>query len=74
VACIHTFRPNASVGGIPLTDGFPSRRATTTLGYVAATDADVVVRVIAWEVADDVHAFECALVSLWGLEGTTRTD
>ena len=55
--------PNASVGGIPQTDDFPSRHATTTLGYVAATDADVVVRVMA-RVADAVHVFERALVGL----------
>ena len=56
--------PNAIVGGIPQTDDFPSRRATTTLGYVAATDADVVVRVMAREVVDAVHVFERALVGL----------
>jgi len=57
--------PNTSVlGGIPPTDDFPARRATTTLGYVAATDADVVVRVMAREVADAVHALERALVGL----------
>jgi hypothetical protein len=55
--------PNAAnVGGISPTDGFPARRATTTLGYVAATDADAVVRVMSREVADAVHALERALV------------
>ena len=57
--------PNAaSVGGIPPTGDFPVRRATTTLGYVAATDTDTVVRVMAREVADAVHALERALVGL----------
>ena len=56
--------PDASVRGIPPTDGFPARRATTTLGYVAATDADVVVRAMAREVADSIHALERALVGL----------
>jgi len=56
--------PNASIGGIPPTDDFPARRVTTTLGYVAATDADAVVRVMAREVAHAVGALERALVGL----------
>jgi len=56
--------PNASVSGILPTDDFPARRATTTLGYVVATDADAVVRVMAREVADAVGALERALVGL----------
>ncbi len=56
--------PSAAVGGMPPTDDFPARRATTTLGYVAATDADAVVRVMAREVVDAVHALERALVGL----------
>jgi hypothetical protein len=59
-----SFDPNASPGGIQPIDGFPARRAMTTMGYVAATDADVVVRVMAREVADAVHALERALVGL----------
>jgi hypothetical protein len=55
---------NASVDGIPPTDVFPAQHATTTLGYVAATDPDVAVRVMAREVADAVHAFKRALVCL----------
>ena len=54
----YTFSdPNASVDGIPPTDVFPAQRATM-LGYVAATDPDVAVRVMAREVADAVHGFE----------------
>jgi len=56
--------PSAAVGGMPPADDFPARRATTTLGYVAATDADAVVRVMAREVVDAVHALERALVGL----------
>jgi hypothetical protein len=52
------------VGGMPPADDFPARRAMTTLGYVAATDADAVVRVMAREVADAVQALERALVGL----------
>ena len=51
--------PNASTSGILPTDVFPAQRATT-LGYVAATDPDIFVRVMAREVADAVHAFERA--------------
>lgn len=43
---------------------FPMRRAATTLGYIAATDADAVVRVMAGEVGDAVHTLERALVGL----------
>ena len=52
------------VGGLPPANDFPARRAMTTLGYVAATDADAVVRVMAREVADAVQALERALVGL----------
>jgi hypothetical protein len=45
-------------------DDFPMRRITTTLSYVAATDADAVVRVMAREVVDAVHTLERALVGL----------
>lgn len=45
-------------------DDFPVRRTTTTLNYVAATDADAVVRVMAREVVDAVHTLERALVGL----------
>ena len=48
-------------GNIPLgDDDFPVRRATATLGYVAATDADAVVRVMAREVGEAVRALERA--------------
>jgi hypothetical protein len=47
-------------------DDFPTRRAATTLAYIAATDADAVVRVMAGEVGDAVHTLERALVGLWG--------
>jgi len=52
------------VGGLLPGNDFPARRAMTTLGYVAATDADAVVRVMAREVADAVQALERALVGL----------
>lgn len=45
-------------------DDFPARRATATLGYVAATDADAVVRVMAREVGEAVRALERARVGL----------
>ena len=45
-------------------DDFPARRATATLGYVAATDADAVIRVMAREVGEAVHALERARVGL----------
>jgi hypothetical protein len=45
-------------------DYFPARRATATLGYVAATDADAVVRVMAREVGEAVRALERARVGL----------
>jgi hypothetical protein len=48
----------------PLVNDFPIRRAATTLGYIAATDADAVVRVMAGEVGDAVHTLERALVGL----------
>ncbi|KAI9509135.1 hypothetical protein F5148DRAFT_1348955 [Russula earlei] len=43
-------------------DEFPLRRATVTLGYVAATDADSVVRVMAREVAEALQTLDRALV------------
>jgi hypothetical protein len=49
--------------GMPVHD-FPTRRAATTLAYIAATDADAVVRVMAGEVGDAVHTLERALVGL----------
>jgi hypothetical protein len=55
---------SASVGGATPAGDFPTRRATTTLGYVAATDPDAVVRVMAREVVDAVHALERGLVGL----------
>jgi hypothetical protein len=55
---------SASVGGVPPMYDFPVRRATTTLGYVAATDADTVVRVMAREVGEAIHALQRALVGL----------
>ncbi|KAF8270653.1 hypothetical protein EI94DRAFT_1722211 [Lactarius quietus] len=52
-------------GNIPLDDDdFPARRATATLGYVAATDADTVVRVMAREVGEAVSALERARVGI----------
>lgn len=55
----------SSSGNIPLNDNdFPVRRATATLGYVAATDADVVVRVMAREVGEAVRAMERARVGI----------
>lgn len=47
-----------------LADDFPARRAATTLAYIAATDADAVVRVMAGEVGDAVRTLERALVGL----------
>lgn len=44
----------------PDDDDFPVRRATATLGYVAATDADAVVRVMAREVGEAVRVLERA--------------
>ncbi|KAH9166708.1 hypothetical protein EDB89DRAFT_2001872 [Lactarius sanguifluus] len=49
---------------LPDDDDFPTRRATATLGYVAATDADAVVRVMAREVGEAVRALERAGVGL----------
>jgi len=43
---------------------FPVRRATVTLGYVVATDADPVVRVMAREVVEAVDTLDRALVGL----------
>lgn len=56
--------PSVSGSSNPLLDEFPVRRAVTTLGYIAATDADAVVRVMAGEVGDAVLTLERALVSL----------
>ena len=56
--------PGVSGSGMPALDDFPVRRAATTLGYIATTDADAVVRVMAGEVGDAVHALERALVGL----------
>jgi hypothetical protein len=56
--------PSIGGSGMPSLDDFPVRRAATTLGYIAATDADAVVRVMAGEVGDAVHALERALVGL----------
>jgi hypothetical protein len=57
--------PSSSSGNIPLNDDdFPVRRATATLGYVAATDADAVVRVMAREVGEAVRALERARVGI----------
>jgi hypothetical protein len=50
--------------GNPSLDEFPVRRAVTALGYIAATDADAVVRVMAGEVGDAVLTLERALVGL----------
>ena len=56
---------SSSVGGSGMSvDDFPTRRAATTLAYIAATDADAVVRVMAGEVDDAVHTLERALVGL----------
>jgi hypothetical protein len=55
---------SASTGGVPPVYDFPVWRATTTLGYVAATDADAVVRVMAREVGEAIHALQRALVGL----------
>lgn len=43
---------------------FPIQRARTTLRYVAATDVDSIVRVMAREVDEAVEAFEKALMGL----------
>jgi hypothetical protein len=56
--------PGSSGSGNPSLDEFPVRRAVTTLGYIAATDADAVVRVMAGEVGDAVHTLERALVGI----------
>ncbi|KAI9458406.1 hypothetical protein BJY52DRAFT_1204364 [Lactarius psammicola] len=54
-----------ALGNYPLDNNdFPAWRATTTLGYVAATDTDVVVRVMAREVGEAVRALERARVGL----------
>ena len=53
-------RGNISLGD----DDFPVRRATTTLGYVAATDADAVVQVMAREVGEAVRVLERARVGI----------
>jgi hypothetical protein len=55
---------SASVSNVPQSNDFPVRRTTATLGYVAATDVDAVVRVMAREVVDAVHTLERALVCL----------
>jgi hypothetical protein len=56
---------DSSVGGSGMSvDDFPTRRAATTLTYIAATDADAVVRVMAGEVGDAVHTLERASVGL----------
>jgi hypothetical protein len=55
---------SASNGGMPPAYDFPVRRATTTLGYVAATDVDTVVRVMAREVGEDMLALQRALIGL----------
>lgn len=54
---------DSSVSGMSL-DDFPTRRAATTLAYIAATDADAIVRVMAGEVGDAVHTLERAHVGL----------
>lgn len=56
--------PSVSGSGNPSLDEFPVRRAVTTLGYIAATDADAIVRVMAGEVGDAVLTLERALVGL----------
>jgi hypothetical protein len=60
----YTRRAYESSDSIPPADDFPAQRATTTLGYVATTDTDAVVRVMAREVADAVQALERAIVGL----------
>jgi hypothetical protein len=63
----YTRRAHASSdsgSGMPSLGDFPVRRAATTLGYIAATDADAVVRVMAGEVGDAVQTLERALVGL----------
>jgi hypothetical protein len=56
---------DSSVGGSGMSvDDFPTRRAATTLTYIATTDTDAVVRVMAGEVGDAVHTLERALVGL----------
>ncbi len=55
---------NVGGSGVPSLSDFPTRRAATTLGYIAATDADAVVRVTAGEVVDAVQTLERALVGL----------
>jgi hypothetical protein len=56
---------DSSVGGSGMSvDDFPARRAATILAYIAATDADAVVRVMAGEVGDAVHTLERASVGL----------
>jgi hypothetical protein len=56
---------DSNVGGSGMSvEEFPTRRAATTLAYIAATDADAVVRVMAGEVGDAVHALERAIVGL----------
>lgn len=54
---------DSSVSGMSV-DDFPTRRAATTLAYIAATDADTVVRVMAGEVGDAVHTLKRAHVGL----------
>lgn len=61
----RAYASDSSVGGSGMSvDDFPTRRAATILAYIAATDADAVVRVMAGEVGDAVHALERALVGL----------
>lgn len=56
---------DSNIGGSGMSvDDFPTRRAATTLAYIAATDADAVVRVMAGEVGDAVRTLERALVGL----------
>ena len=56
---------DSSVGGSGMLVGeFPTRRAATTLAYIATTDADAVVRVMAGEVGDAVQTLERSLVGL----------
>jgi hypothetical protein len=59
----RAYDSSASGSGMPV-DEFPTRRAATTLAYIAATDADAVVRVMAGEVNEAVHTLERALVGL----------
>jgi hypothetical protein len=56
--------PSVSASGMDMGEEFPVRRAATTLGYIAATDSDAVVRVMAGEVGDAVQTLERALVGL----------